>query len=135
MVQVRWSAGAFIYTHVQVRSFPGATAHLQPSPGDQSCSNDLRSAAARTNRAFDTGTRIFTIKSFPSATAVRATDARAGIDHCSTNNSTTCAVQSISIRFAAPRWAATACEKTPGQYSNTVRNLFDYIQKWTNARF
>ena len=29
----------------------------------------------------------------------------------------------------------TACEKTPGQYSNTVRNLFDYIAKWTTARF
>jgi hypothetical protein len=29
----------------------------------------------------------------------------------------------------------TACEQTPGQYSNTVRNLFDYIAKWTNARF
>ena len=30
---------------------------------------------AKTNRAFDTGTRIFTIKSFLSANAVRATDA------------------------------------------------------------
>ena len=28
---------------------------------------------------------------------MHATDARDGIDHCSTNNSTTCAVQSISI--------------------------------------
>ena len=27
------------------------------------------------------------------------------------------------------------CEKTPGQYSNTVKNTFDYIQKWINARF
>ena len=52
---------------------------------------------ARTNRAFETGTRIFTIKSFLSANAVRATDARYGIDHCSTNNSTTCAVQSITV--------------------------------------
>lgn len=41
--------------------------------------------------------RIFTIKSFSSAHAVRATDARHGIDHRSTNNSTTCAVQSISV--------------------------------------
>ena len=124
---------------------------------------------AKTNRAFDTGTRIFTIKSFLSANAVRAADARDGIDHCSTNNSTTCAVQSISVpvliasmggyRFvrdgeeifekaASPDkdyvviegalhgfTPCTACEKTPGQYSNTVRNLFDYIHKWTNARF
>jgi hypothetical protein len=28
-----------------------------------------------------------------------------------------------------------ACETTPGQYSNTVKNLFDYIQKWANDRF
>ena len=27
------------------------------------------------------------------------------------------------------------CEKTPGQYSNTVKNLFDYIAAWTNKRF
>jgi len=28
-----------------------------------------------------------------------------------------------------------ACEKTPGQYSNTVKNTFDYMQKWIDARF
>jgi hypothetical protein len=27
------------------------------------------------------------------------------------------------------------CEKTPGQYSNTVKNTFDTMQKWINARF
>jgi hypothetical protein len=27
------------------------------------------------------------------------------------------------------------CETTPGQYSNTVKNTFDYVQKWINARF
>ncbi len=27
------------------------------------------------------------------------------------------------------------CEKTPGQYSNTVKNTFDYMQKWIHARF
>jgi hypothetical protein len=27
------------------------------------------------------------------------------------------------------------CERSPGQYSNTVRNLFDYIAGWLNARF
>jgi dienelactone hydrolase len=123
----------------------------------------------RTNRAFDTGTKIFTIKSFLSANAVRATDARDGIDHCSSNNSTTCAVQSISVPIMIAAMGAyrfirddevifekaaskdkdyvviegalhgftpcVACETTRGQYSNTVRNLFDYVQKWTNARF
>jgi hypothetical protein len=28
-----------------------------------------------------------------------------------------------------------ACETTPGQYSNTVKNTFDYMQKWISARF
>jgi hypothetical protein len=27
------------------------------------------------------------------------------------------------------------CETTPGQYANTVKNTFDYVQKWINARF
>ena len=29
----------------------------------------------------------------------------------------------------------TACETTPGQYSNSQKNLFDYAAKWINARF
>ena len=29
----------------------------------------------------------------------------------------------------------TACETTKGQYSNSVKNLFDYIRDWTNKRF
>jgi hypothetical protein len=27
------------------------------------------------------------------------------------------------------------CEKSPGQYSNTVRNFFDYAGNWINQRF
>ncbi|PWT99039.1 MAG: hypothetical protein C5B51_28045 [Terriglobia bacterium] len=124
---------------------------------------------AATNRAFDTGTKIFTLKSFLSANATRATNSRDGIDYCSTNNSTTCAVQSITapIMIAAMGGyqfirddeilleksgsrdkdyvviegalhgfgPCTACEKTRGQYSNTVKNLFDYIRDWANKRF
>jgi hypothetical protein len=29
----------------------------------------------------------------------------------------------------------TKCEKSKGQYSNTVKNLFDYIGAWANKRF
>jgi len=29
----------------------------------------------------------------------------------------------------------TECEQTPGQYSNTVKNLFDYVRDWINARY
>src|SRR5207237_8856671 len=52
---------------------------------------------ATTNPGCDTGTKLFTLKSFLSANAVRATNANDGIDHCSSNNSTTCAVGSISV--------------------------------------
>jgi hypothetical protein len=118
---------------------------------------------------FDGGTKILSIRSFLSANAVRSTNSLDGIDDCSSNNSTTCAVQSIGVpqlftamgahyfvrdvereydlskakdkdfiviegatHFFTP---CTACEKTPGQYSNTTRNLFDYIRTWVNARF
>jgi pimeloyl-ACP methyl ester carboxylesterase len=29
----------------------------------------------------------------------------------------------------------TACERTPGQYGNSVKNFFDYVQRWINARY
>jgi len=29
----------------------------------------------------------------------------------------------------------TACERTPGQYGNSVRNFFDYVARWITARF
>jgi len=29
----------------------------------------------------------------------------------------------------------TECEKTPGQYSNSVKNFFDYVAMWINSRF
>src|SRR2546421_6125198 len=124
---------------------------------------------AKTNRAFDTGTKIFTLKSFLSANATRATNANNGIDYCFHHNSATCAVQSISVPVLIAAMGAyqfirddeiifvqsasrdkdyfvlegavhgftpcTACETTPGQYSNSVKNLFDYIRDWTNKRF
>lgn len=124
---------------------------------------------AATNRAFDTGTKLFTLKSFLSANATRATNSRDGIDYCSSNNSTTCAVQSISAPILIAAMGGyefirddevifekstshdkdyiviegavhgfgpcTACEQTKGQYSNTIKNLFDYIRDWTNHRF
>jgi hypothetical protein len=49
------------------------------------------------NLSFDVGTKLFSIKSFLSANAIRSTNALDGIDYCSTNNSTVCAVQSVSV--------------------------------------
>ena len=124
---------------------------------------------AKTNRQFDTGTKVFTFKSFLSANATRSTNAIDGIEDCSSNNSTVCAVQSIHVPVLVAAMGGyhfvrdqeviyeksasadkdyvviegalhgytpcKACEKTPGQYSNTVKNLFDYIAAWTNKRF
>ena len=124
---------------------------------------------AKMNRQFDTGTKVFTFKSFLSANATRSTNSLDGIDDCSSNNSTVCAVQSIHVPVLVAAMggyhfvrdqeiiyekSASAdkdyiviegalhgytpcrpCEKTPGQYSNTVKNLFDYIAAWTNKRF
>src|SRR5689334_7672072 len=124
---------------------------------------------AKANRTFERGTKVFTLKSFLSANAVKSTNALSGVDWCSSNNSTMCAVQSIKIPTLIAAMGAfhfirdqeqmyelsaakdkdyiviegavhgytpcKACEKTPGQYSNSDKNLFDYIQKWANARF
>jgi hypothetical protein len=126
-------------------------------------------ALAQANRTFDAGTKLFSLTSFLSTNAVRATNSLDQIDHCSSNNSTVCAVQSISVPvlFAAMgAWTfirdteihyevsrsedkdfvvieganhgftpCVPCERSPGQYSNTVKNLFDYVRDWINARF
>ena len=52
---------------------------------------------AERNLAFNTGTKMLSLRSFLSANAVRSRDSVEDIDHCSTNNSTVCAVQSIRV--------------------------------------
>jgi hypothetical protein len=52
---------------------------------------------ARDNGTFNAGTRVLTVRSFLSANAIRATDSMDGIDACSSNNSTVCALQHISV--------------------------------------
>src|SRR5262249_1655068 len=103
------------------------------------------------------------------AQAIPARKSKDAIDWCSSNNSTVCAIQSISVpvlfmamgghyyvgdgeRYLETARSAdkdfvviegathnftpcTRCEQTPGQYSNTMKNLFDYTAKWINARF
>jgi hypothetical protein len=124
---------------------------------------------AKRNRSFDDGTKMLTVTAYLSANAVRSTDSLDGIDHCSNNNSTICAVQSIHVptlivamgayhmlrdeelmydKSAASDKdyiviegaelnynACKPCEATPGQYGNSLKNNFDYIAKWANARF
>ena len=104
-----------------------------------------------------------------SSAPIRAKSSIDDIDYCSTNNSTVCAIQSISVPVLFAAMGAhyfirdnerhydlaaskdkdfitiegavhgfgpcTACERTPGQYSNSVKNLFDYVAKWLNERF
>jgi pimeloyl-ACP methyl ester carboxylesterase len=124
---------------------------------------------SRDNLRFGTGTKVYTLRSFLSANAIRAKSSMDDIDYCSTNNSTVCAIQSISVPVLFAAMGAhyfirdnerhydiaaskdkdfitiegavhgfgpcTACERTPGQYSNSVKNLFDYVAKWLNDRF
>ena len=112
---------------------------------------------------------MLALKSFLSANAVRATNSMDGIDWCSSNNSTPCAVRNITVPVLFTAMGGhyfirdneihfemsaskdkdfivvdgathgirpcTACEKTPGQYSNTVKNFFDYVAKWINDRY
>jgi len=121
------------------------------------------------NAAFGTGTRLLTLRSFLSANAIRAKDSMDDIDWCSSNNSTPCALQHVSVPLLITAMAGhyfvrdneihyevaaskdkdfvvidgathgiqpcRACERTPGQYSNTVRNFFDYVQHWIGARY
>jgi pimeloyl-ACP methyl ester carboxylesterase len=128
-----------------------------------------RPDAGRLQSRFLNGTKIYTLRSFLSAQAIRAKNSKDDIDWCSSNNSTVCALQSVSvpvlfmamgghyyvgdgeryfdiarskdkdfvvIEGAMHSFApCKACEKTPGQYSNTIRNLFDYTAAWINKRF
>jgi len=121
------------------------------------------------DRTFDDGARLLTVRSFLSANAIRATDSMDDIDWCSSNNSTPCALRSISIPLLVTAMGGhyfirdneihydvaksmdkdfiviegathgqtpcVPCETSPGQYSNTVKNFFDYVGKWINERF
>jgi len=125
--------------------------------------------AAAFNSSFESGTLLLTLRSFLSANAIRSTDSMDGIDSCSSNNSTPCALRRISVPIlitamqghyfirdneihydaAASKdkdyvviegathgiTPCTACENTPGQYGNSVKNFFDYAQSWIDARF
>lgn len=121
------------------------------------------------NATFMEGTRLLTLRSFLSTNAIRATDSMSGIDWCSSNNSTPCAVQQITVPLLVTAMGAhyflqdnelhydlaasqdkdyiiiegathgitpcKACETTPGQYSNAVKNFFDYVAAWITKRF
>ena len=126
-------------------------------------------ALAKESATFENGARLLTVRSFLSANATRATDSMDGIDDCSTNNSTPCALRNISVPVLIAAMGAhyfirdneihyevaassdkdfiviegathgitpcVRCEQSPGQYSNSVKNFFDYVAKWVNARF
>lgn len=122
-----------------------------------------------TTNSFDRGTKLLSIRSYLSTQAVRSTNSLDGIDHCSSNNSTICALGGISkpvlvmgmsgylfIRDSEEEFEAarssdkdlvfvegathgftpcTACDSNPDAFRNSVRNMFDYIARWTEQRF
>jgi pimeloyl-ACP methyl ester carboxylesterase len=121
------------------------------------------------NASFRVGAKLLTVKSFLSANAIRSTDSMTGVEWCSSNTSTDCNLQRISVPvlitamgghvfirdseihydmagskdkdFVTIEGATHGgtpckpCEKSPGQYSNSVKNFFDYVGKWINARY
>jgi hypothetical protein len=121
------------------------------------------------NGSFEVGAKLLTVRSFLSANAIRSTDSMNGVEYCSSNTSTDCNLQHISvpvlivamgghifIRDSEVHYDMSAskdkdfitiegathggtpckpCEKTPGQYSNSVKNFFDYVAKWMSARY
>lgn len=125
------------------------------------------------NEEFWEGTRFLSLRSFLSVRAIRSRHSMTDIDYCSSNNSTLCNVQHISVPvlvnantghyfvrnseliydfvastdkdFIAVEGAThggnpcTECmpagQKYDGRYDNVVKNNFDYLVKWINARF
>jgi hypothetical protein len=128
-----------------------------------------RKDAAAADAGFASGALVLTTRSFLSTNAIRSTDSMEGIDWCSSNNSTLCALRVISVPILLAAMQGyyfirdneimyeeavskdkdliviegashgttpcKECEMTPGQYSNSVKNFFDYVQKWIDARF
>jgi hypothetical protein len=114
-------------------------------------------------------TMFLTLKSFLSVRAVRSTSSFDGVDWCSSNNSTPCNLQQMTVPLLVTTMGGhyfirdaeqyfdmaaspdkdfyviegathggtecTACETTPGQYSNATKNLFNLMRDWMNTRF
>ena len=170
------SESALFVTQPDLQYFNGTAKPAKLLRNDGSVATQVvRSVLVPNTRAaniilgFRTGTKIFTLRSFLSAQAIRATNSKDGIDWCSSNNSTVCALQSITVpvlfmamgahyyvgdgeryfEFAKSRdkdfvviegathgfTPCRPCEKTPGEFSNSQKNLFDYTAKWINDRF
>ena len=123
----------------------------------------------RTNRSFETGVKVLTIKSYLSTNAIKSANSFDGVDWCSANNSTMCAVQHIKaptliVAMGAYHLLADEermfeksaaldkdyivveggtlgytgckdCGQPAGNFSNALKNNFDYVAKWANARF
>lgn len=100
--------GASTYLWITDPTIPQIMSTARPqklvrNDGSVDASQIVRSVAvadpgnAKRNMAFDTGTKLLSVRSFLSANAIRSGNSIDEIDHCSSNNSTVCAVQSISV--------------------------------------
>ena len=123
----------------------------------------------KTNRSFEIGTKVLTTKSYLSTNAIKSTNSFDGVDWCSVNNSTMCAIQHIRaptlivamgayhlladeerifdksaaadkdyIVIEGATLGYTGCRDcgVPAEnFSNALKNNFDYVAKWANSRF
>jgi hypothetical protein len=114
-------------------------------------------------------TLSYNADAFLQSHTIRGTNSIDGIDYCSSNSSSICGAQFISVPAMVAGMGGymfvrdserlydhlatkdkdlviiegalhtftpcKACEKTPGHYDNSEKNLFDYIRDWTQKHF
>ena len=85
-------------------------------------------AAPGQNARFDSGARLLTLRSFLTANAIRSTNSRTGIDWCSSNSSTPCAVAQITVPvLVAAMGGNTALRDNEMLYEMAVSRDKDFI--------
>ena len=85
-------------------------------------------AQAALNSQFEGGARLLTLKSFLTANAIRSTNAMTGIEWCSSNNSTPCAVGSIGVPLlVAAMGGNTSLRDNEMLYEMSVSRDKDFI--------
>jgi hypothetical protein len=77
---------------------------------------------------FEGGVRLLTLKSFMTANAIRSTNSMTGVDWCSSNASTPCAIRKISVPLlVSARGGGTALRDSEMLYDTAASADKDFI--------
>ena len=80
------------------------------------------------NASFDAGARLLTLRSFLTANAIRSTHSMTGVDWCSTNNSTPCALGQITVPLlVSAMGGGTAIRENERLYEAAVSRDKDFV--------